>query len=87
MADVIRTVLLFPTPLWVTAALTLVLSTAVLALWLRQRTLTRILKRHARSIANMDDWADMIDERLERLDWTRSARPAVEAKPKKWMTG
>jgi len=87
MADVIRNLLQFPTPLWLTAALILPLLVLVLVLMWRLRAITRMLRRHARSIANMDDWADMIDERIERVDWSRTARPSNEPQTKWWSTG
>lgn len=54
------------TPLW----LSLCLVAAVLFMFWRQYAMSRLLKRHAESIGNMDAWADATDERLDRVDWS-----------------
>ncbi|MFN4141252.1 hypothetical protein [Aestuariivirga sp.] len=77
MVDVIRAFLLQPTPNWLTVVAILLL-VAVLA---RQHAMARRVARHARSIANMDAWADETDERLERVDWIKTRqRPANDTR-------
>ncbi len=57
-------------PLW----LCLCLAAVVLYMAWRLHSMSRLLRRHAQSIANMDAWADATDERLDRLDWAGQRR-------------
>ena len=84
MIDVIRFLLIEPVPSWVVALLVIALG----VLFWRLSAVERKLRRHARSIANMDAWADVTDERLERVDWIKMRqKPANDARRKIRMTG
>jgi hypothetical protein len=80
---------------WLTAATPVWLSLCVIAAlgavaWQLWRTIKRI-DRHARSIAHMDEWADVVDQSLTRIEErTRRAPPPAAPAPrsavdfKKW---
>lgn len=83
MTDVIR-FLTDPSPNWVVVLLVIGLA---VQFW-RLSTVERRLRRQARSIANMDVWADVTDERLDRVDWLKQRqRPANDARRRLKMTG
>jgi len=67
MFELIRFIVLASAPLWLVAVLAAALGVVI---W-RLSAVENRLRRHARSIANMDAWADLADERLERVDWIK----------------
>lgn len=80
MTEVIRFLLIEPVPSWVAVLLAIALA----VLFWRLGAVERRLRRHARSIANMDAWADVADERLERVDWIKMRqRPDNDARNNK----
>lgn len=70
MIGIVLSLLLSPTPVWL--SLCVIAACAVLAVELR--ALMRRVDRHARSIAHMDDWADSVDHALRRIE-VRGRRP------------
>lgn len=46
----------------------------------RQWEMEQWLRLHQRSISNMDAWADVTDERLDRVDWVRGPRAANDSR-------
>lgn len=85
MTDVIRFLFIEPVPSWVVVLLVIAIG---VQFW-RLAAVERRLRRHARSIANMDAWADVTDERLERVDWIKMRpKPANDTRRNKMrMTG
>ena len=84
MSELIRFLFLDQAPNWAVAVLIVVV---VAQLW-RHAELERVLRRHARSITNMDAWADDTDERLERIDWIKKRqKPANDTRRKLRRTG
>ena len=80
---------------WLTAATPVWLSLVVIAAlgavaWQLWQTIKRV-DRHAQSIAHMDEWADVVDQSLTRIEErTRRASPPAAPAPrsavdfKKW---
>jgi len=62
------------------AALTIML--LLFQFW-RVSRLERLVRRHARSIAHMDAWADVMDERMERVDWIKMHQSAANDRRRK----
>lgn len=73
MIEMIRFLLLDSSPNWLVAFLAALLA---LQFW-RVARLERHMHRHARSIAHMDAWADVMDERMERVDWIKMRQTAA----------
>lgn len=80
MSVVFQSFLTLHAPLW----LCLLLLAAVAYLLLRQHAMARLLKQHAQSIGNMDAWADVTDERLDRVDWMGQRQSAPGEPRKNW---
>lgn len=59
------------TPVWLSMLLIAALGVVAWQLW----AIVRRIDRHAQSISHMDEWADVVDHSLARLE-ERSRRPA-----------
>ena len=79
MTEMIRLLLLDSSPNWLVAVLAALLA---LQFW-RVSRLERQVRRHARSIAHMDAWADVMDERMERVDWIKMHQTAANDRRRK----
>lgn len=75
----IRFLLLDSSPNWLVAFLAVLLA---IQFW-RTSRLERHVRRHARSIAHMDAWADVMDERMERVDWIKMHQSAANDRRRK----
>lgn len=62
------------TPVWLSILLVAALGVVAWQLW----AIVRRMDRHAQSIAHMDEWADVVDHSLARLE-ERSRRPVAPA--------
>lgn len=66
------------TPVWLSILLVVALGVVAWQLW----AIVRRLDRHAESIAHMDEWADVVDHSLARLEErNRRAAPALSPRP------
>lgn len=79
MAEMIRLMLIDSSPNWLVAFLAILL---LFQFW-RVSRLERLVRRHARSIAHMDAWADVMDERMERVDWIKMHQSAANDRRRK----
>jgi len=79
MTEMIRFLLLDSSPNWLVAFLAVLLA---IQFW-RTSRLERHVRRHARSIAHMDAWADVMDERMERVDWIKMHQSAANDRRRK----
>lgn len=64
------------TPVWLSILLVAALGVVAWQLW----AIVRRMDRHAQSIAHMDEWADVVDHSLARLE-ERSRRPVPASRP------
>lgn len=80
MSVAFQSILALNTPLWLSLCLGAVL---LFMIW-RQYAMSRLLRQHARSISNMDAWADTADERLDRVDWQGQRMVAMNDARSKW---
>lgn len=73
------------TPVWLSLCLLAACAGLALRLW----RITQRIDRHARSIAHMDEWADMVDDKLTRIEdrARRSASLRPPGEMKKWWQG
>ena len=79
MFDQLAAWLTAPIPAW----LALCLLVACGALFWQLRAVIRRLDNHAESIAHMDAWADVMDERMERVDWIKMHQSAANDRRRK----
>lgn len=62
------------TPVWLSILIIVALGVVAWQLW----AIVRRIDRHAESIAHMDEWADVVDQSLARLE-ERGRRPVPPA--------
>ena len=84
MADQIIDFLMLPVPIWGLILVALVSGAICLAISRRISLMNMRLNRHAESIANMYDWADVVE--IEIADLRKALKQGQDAPKRRFLT-